>query len=146
MTDEGAPVLDQLNLVVGDMAAMVDFYRRLGLKVDEPEPPWHRHHRTAAVGEGLRLDFDSRGFATTWNHGQPRDEARAVIGFRLPSRDAVDRSFANLTQAGYAGQQEPYDAFWGARYAIVEDPDGNSVGLMSPVDPDRRTPPPSPLA
>jgi len=40
-------------------------------------------------------------------------------------------------------QQAPYDAFWGARYAIVEDPDGNAVGLMSPIDPDRRTAPPS---
>ena len=31
-------------------------------------------------------------------------------------------------------QQEPYDAFWGARYAVVSDPDGNGVGIMSPVD------------
>ena len=41
-------------------------------------------------------------------------------------------------------QQPPFDAFWGARYAIVEDPDGNSVGLMSPVDPTRRSPMPPP--
>ena len=27
-----------------------------------------------------------------------------------------------------------YDAFWGARYAIVEDPDGHTVGLMGPID------------
>lgn len=27
------------------------------------------------------------------------------------------------------------DAFWGARYAIVQEPDGNDVGLMSPHDP-----------
>jgi uncharacterized glyoxalase superfamily protein PhnB len=32
--------------------------------------------------------------------------------------------------------------FWGARYAIVEDPDGNHVGVMSPSDPDRRRAPP----
>ena len=43
-----------------------------------------------------------------------------------------------LTAAGYAGSQPPYDAFWGARYAIVEDPDGNDVGLMSPIDAQRR--------
>jgi hypothetical protein len=34
---------------------------------------------------------------------------------------------------------EPYDAFWGARYAIVEDAGGNAVGIMSPVDPARRS-------
>jgi Glyoxalase/Bleomycin resistance protein/Dioxygenase superfamily len=44
-----------------------------------------------------------------------------------------------ITAAGYRGQQPPYDAFWGARYAVIEDPDGNAVGIMSPVDPDRRS-------
>jgi hypothetical protein len=45
--------------------------------------------------------------------------------------------------AGYVGQQPPYDAFWGARYAIVEDPDGNPGGRMSPLDPARRSAPPA---
>ena len=39
-----------------------------------------------------------------------------------------------LTAAGYRGCEPPYDAFFGARYAVVEDPDGNDVGLMSPID------------
>lgn len=43
---------------------------------------------------------------------------------------------------GYLGRQPPFDAFWGARYAIVADPDGNDVGLMSPVEESRRTWPP----
>jgi uncharacterized glyoxalase superfamily protein PhnB len=68
---------------------------------------------------------------------------RSVIGFALPSRDAVDARYGELTAAGYVGQQPPIDAFWGARYAIVEDPDGNHVGLMSPIDPARRGTPPN---
>jgi predicted enzyme related to lactoylglutathione lyase len=32
----------------------------------------------------------------------------------------------------------PWDAFWGSRYAIVADPDGNHVGIMSPSEPKRR--------
>jgi uncharacterized glyoxalase superfamily protein PhnB len=39
--------------------------------------------------------------------------------------------------------QAPFDAFWGARYAIVEDPDGIAVGLMSPISANRRSPPPA---
>ena len=66
---------------------------------------------------------------------------RAVIGFRVSSRERVDELYSQLTADGYAGQQPPYDAFWGARYAIVEDPDGNPVGIMSPSDPDRRSRP-----
>ena len=37
---------------------------------------------------------------------------------------------------------EPYDAIWGARYAVIEDPDGLAVGLMSAVSPDKKSPPP----
>jgi uncharacterized glyoxalase superfamily protein PhnB len=58
----------------------------------------------------------------------------------------VDRIYAELTAAGHAGQQPPYDAFWGSRYAIVCDPDGNFVGLMSPPEQAHRKPSPPPPA
>jgi catechol 2,3-dioxygenase-like lactoylglutathione lyase family enzyme len=144
MTEESGPVLDQINLVVRDMQAMTAFYRRLGIEIDDPPAPWDRHHRTAATPEGLDLDLDSQEFAAVWNRGWPATDAGVVIGFRLNDREAVDQTYQDLTSAGYAGQQSPYDAFWGARYAIVEDPDGNSVGLMSPMDPAHRKPPPPP--
>jgi uncharacterized glyoxalase superfamily protein PhnB len=56
---------------------------------------------------------------------------------------AVDDVFRDMTAAGYCGLQEPCDALWGARYAIIEDPDGIAVGLMSPVSPDKKSPPPN---
>ncbi|WP_342782045.1 VOC family protein [Trebonia kvetii] len=43
--------------------------------------------------------------------------------------------YADLVATGYRGQQPPYDAFWGARYAVIEDPDGNAAGIMSPGRP-----------
>jgi uncharacterized glyoxalase superfamily protein PhnB len=138
------PVLDQINLVVHDMDAMVAFYAALGVEVEPAASPWDRHHRTLSTSGGLDLDLDSAAFAKSWNRGWPSGQAGAVIGFRVGSRETVDRLYLELTAAGHAGQQAPYDAFWGARYAIVTDPDGNSVGLMSPVDPERRSPPPTP--
>jgi glyoxalase/bleomycin resistance protein/dioxygenase superfamily protein len=76
-----------------------------------------------------------------WHAGWRADpaSARVVIGFSLPTREAVDERYAELTSAGYAGRQPPFDAFWGARYAIVADPDGNDVGLISPLEEWRRT-------
>ena len=72
----------------------------------------------------------------------------SLIGFSLRSRAAVDDKYRELTAHGYRGVQVPYDAFWGRAYAIVADPDGNEVGLMSPRDDDHRSPsfPPSPDA
>jgi len=143
---EQRPVLDQINIVTTDMDASLAFYRRLGVEIPDRSPEWDPHHRSANVERGTDLDLDSAEFAREWDQGW-RGGGRGggcVIGFKLATRDEVDRVFADLTGAGYRGQQEPWDAFWGARYAVVEDPDGNAVGLMSPVDPAMRrdsTPP-----
>lgn len=134
-----SPQPDQINLVVSDMDAAVAFYRRLGLKIPDTDPSWQAHHRTAEVNGGLDLDLDSEEFARHWNRGW--SGGRAVIGFKVESRDEVDELYQELTDAGYRGQQPPYDAFWGARYAVIEDPDGNPVGVMSPVDSGRRSDP-----
>jgi len=126
------PILDQINLVVGDMDASLAFYRRLGVEIPDRDPKWDPHHISGNVAGALDFDLDSAAFAKDWNEGS-RGPA-CVIGFKLSSREAVDALYADLIGAGYAGQQVPYDAFWGSRYAIVADPDGNPVGLMSPMD------------
>ena len=145
MSDD-KPVLNQLNLVVRDMDAVVRFYRRLGLAI--PDLAVTRsggHHLEIEMPNGMSLELDSMALAKAYNAGWREATGggcRSVIGFALPSRDAVDARYGELTAAGYVGQQPPIDAFWGARYAIVEDPDGNHVGLMSPIDPARRGTPP----
>jgi catechol 2,3-dioxygenase-like lactoylglutathione lyase family enzyme len=143
MMDE-RPVLDQINLVVRNMDASVEFYRLLGVAVPERDPLWDEHHRSAEVPGGLDLDLDSEEFAPTWNEGFSGSDGRPglVLGFKVGDRDDVDRLYERVIAAGYRSQQAPYDAFWGSRYAIVEDPDGNAVGVMSPIDPTRRSAPP----
>ena len=140
-------MLDQINLVVRDMDAAVAFYRRLG--VDVPDA-------TAAVGRappigerhagGIDFDLDSVVFARQWDEGWPIGRSGAcVIGFKSRRATRSTASTPTSPAPGYRGQQPPYDAFWGARYAVVEDPDGNAVGLMSPMRSraaDARPPPP----
>ncbi len=140
------PVLSQLNLVVRDMDAAVDFYRRLGIEIPDTLPDWQAHHRTADLGGEVSIDLDSTAFAPQWNAGWPASQTGVVVGFRVATREDVDALYEELTGAGHVGQQPPYDAFWGARYAIVEDPSGNAVGLMSPSDPARRSRPSPPTA
>jgi catechol 2,3-dioxygenase-like lactoylglutathione lyase family enzyme len=132
------PIPDQVNLVVSDMQATVAFYRRLGLTIPDTDADFQAHHRSASVPGGIDLDFDSTEFARHWDKGWATG-AGVVVGFKVDSRERVDAIYSDLTGAGYRGQQEPYDTFWGARYAVVEDPDGNPVGIMSPVDPARRS-------
>ena len=139
--------LDQVNLVVRDMDASLDFYRRLGLEIGDGGGPewaaWAPHHRNSTGGGGVDVDFDSEAFAQLWNDGWPGGTG-VVLNFRVASRDEVDRLYGELIDAGYAGQHAPCDAFWGARFAVVADPNGISVGLMSPMDPAMRSEPPLP--
>jgi uncharacterized glyoxalase superfamily protein PhnB len=53
------------------------------------------------------------------------------LAFALPDPAAVDDAYAQLTGAGHQGELEPFDAFWGMRYATVLDPDGTGVDLFA---------------
>jgi len=139
MSDETRPQLDQVNFVVKDMDAMTEFYGRLGVRIHVGPPEWQPHHRNSDIEAGAHVDFDSPQFASRWNSGWEEGRTGLIVGFKVESVEAVDRLHAELTAAGYVSQQEPYDAIWGARYAVVVDPDGNSVGLMSPIDRSRAT-------
>lgn len=134
-----APTPDQFNLVVSDVEASVAFCRRLGLTIGDSDAAFQPHHRSARLTGGIDLEIDSVEFARHWDKGWRG--GMGVIGFKVESRQRVDEIYADLIAAGYRGQQDPFDAFWGARYAVVEDPDGNAVGIMSPADPDRRSAP-----
>jgi uncharacterized glyoxalase superfamily protein PhnB len=56
-----------------------------------------------------------------------------TLAFLCGDAADVDATFARLTEAGFTGKSEPYDAFWGQRYANVDDPDGNDVALFAPL-------------
>ena len=43
-------------------------------------------------------------------------------------------SYADLIETGGRGHKEPWDAFWGQRYAQLRDPDGNAVDLFAPLE------------
>lgn len=144
MTEDRAPDLHMLNVVVGDMAATLEFYRHLGVEGAGDVDPAAVHVQLRMPG-GFSLELDTAESVEVWHAGwrAAPGSIRAVTGFVLPDREAVDTRYAALTAAGYTGRQPPFDAFWGARYAIVADPDGNDVGLMSPVDEAARSWPPA---
>jgi uncharacterized glyoxalase superfamily protein PhnB len=142
------PDLNQIDLVASDMEQTLAFYRALGVDIPESalwRTPTGVHHVDFTMPGGLRIHFDSPELARAYNRGWKPPSgtgSRIVLTFHLPARGDVDRTWEKLTNLGHRGSQPPYDAFWGARYAIVEDPDGTHVGLMSPSDPGLRKAPP----
>ncbi|MHB1927999.1 MAG: MmcQ/YjbR family DNA-binding protein [Acidimicrobiales bacterium] len=137
------PVPDQVNLVVSDMQATVAFYRRLGLTIPDTDPEWQSHHRSAEVAGGIDLDFDSATFARRWDKGWRG--GMGVLGFKLDPRERVDEIYADPTGAGYAGQQDPYERSGAPATPSSRTLTGNPVGIMSPIDPDRKSDPGFPV-
>lgn len=141
-------VLNQVNLIARDIKASMEFYRRLGAEFPAPpaseaSAPFHASYEFA---NDFDFDLDTERFAKVWNKGwvDRTDLAgRTVLGFAVQTREDVDAIYSEMTAAGYRGMQPPYDAFWGSRYAILEDPDGAAVGIMSPSEPSKRFWPPA---
>jgi len=142
---DARPLLRQLNLVARDFDATIAFYRRLGVEVPD-SPPFADgiRHAEVAMADGFTLEFDSEALAGAYNAAwrTPEHGSRVLVGFRVATRDDVDDRYAEMIAAGFEGRQPPYDTFWGARYAVLADPDGNDVGLMSPLDNTQRHWPP----
>lgn len=127
------PVLSSVDLVTCDVAESSAFYRRLGLEVVSWPEKGEPHHVTMRMPGGIELMLNSVKLARSYD-ANANDRGRAYLIFSLPSREAVDRRFDELISAGHAAISAPFDAFWGARYAIVADPGGIAVGLMGPSD------------
>lgn len=123
--------LDLIGLVVADMARSLAFYRRLGF--DLPREADGEPHVEAGPPGGLRFAWDTvetiRSFDPGWT--PPAGGHRVSLAFACADPAEVDATFRALVDAGYDGYKEPWDAFWGQRYAIVLDPDGNSVDLFA---------------
>jgi catechol 2,3-dioxygenase-like lactoylglutathione lyase family enzyme len=69
------PILNQINLVCGDLDASIAFYRRLGVEIPEAmvwRTPTGGHHANAAAqsaDQAIAFDLDSTAFAQLWNAG-----------------------------------------------------------------------------
>jgi uncharacterized glyoxalase superfamily protein PhnB len=114
------------------MAAAVAFYRLLGL--DLPAEP--EGHVEATLPGGVRVMFDTeeaiKSFDAEWQ--PPASAGRISFAFEVGQTGEVDATVEKLRRTGYQVKLEPFDAFWGQRYATVLDPDGNSVDIFAPLE------------
>jgi uncharacterized glyoxalase superfamily protein PhnB len=127
--------ISQINLVAKHFDETLKFYRLLGLDIPAPmtQPPGSLH-APANLANGFEFQLDNehhaRIYSAAWR--RPHGSSSLLLSVFVDSREEVDSTYAKLIGAGYEGRQPPYDAFWGSRFAIVADPEGNDVGLMSP--------------
>ena len=125
-----SPSLDAIGIVASDLARSVAFYRLLEVPFPDPGDD----HLEAALPNGLRLMLDSEEVVRSFDPEWKRPVGNSIgLAFLCSSPAEVDATYAAVMAAGFGGKKEPWDAFWGQRYAQVLDPDGHSVDLFAPL-------------
>src|SRR5712692_10462437 len=132
--------LYMLGLIVQNMGKSLEFYRRLGLAI--PEGSEDQTHVQVKMGSGLTFFLDSR--PSRWDPGFVRrdepermeaaDGYRSILEFYLKTRDAVDAKYTELTACGYRSYRAPYETSIGMYFAMIKDPDGNTILLSGDLE------------
>jgi hypothetical protein len=122
--------LYMVGVIVEDMPRALEFYRRLGVAV--PDDAEGAEHVEVAMS-GLTFFLSTKRANARWDPA--RTDAgggyRVVLEFYLESREALDAKYAELTGYGYEGHCAPYDVTPELRFAMVDDPDGNTILLSA---------------
>lgn len=130
--------LAQVNLIVTDLERAKEFWDLIGWA----STPRHPKAAVLSFPNGMNLVLHEPQFAQLWDPAYAGPAAGStVVDVNVASREAVDDTHARVVAAGFSSSVEPWDTFFGARYAIVCDQDGHRIGLKSPQDPARSYPP-----
>jgi uncharacterized glyoxalase superfamily protein PhnB len=123
------PELNAIGIVASDMARSIRFYQAVGF--DVPDTPEEGHVDTA-LPNGMRLMLDTEETVHSFRPDWTRETGNQVgLALECESPAEVDEIYARVTAAGFHGEKEPWDAFWGQRYAQLLDPDGVPVDLYA---------------
>ncbi len=121
---------DMVGIVVSDMAAALGFYRLLGLAIAPGAEG--EGHVEVITPNGYRIAWDSEEVIRSFDPGWTRPVGQRVgLAFKCDSPAEVDALYQQIVASGHTGHKAPWDAFWGQRYAIVDDPDGNHVDVFA---------------
>jgi uncharacterized glyoxalase superfamily protein PhnB len=122
------PELNAIGIVASDLGRSIAFYRLLG--VDLPDEGEGHIEATLPSGTRFMLDEESvvRSFRPDWTR---KAGNQLALAFECSSPAEVDELWARAKAEGYDAEKEPWDAFWGQRYAQLSDPDGVPVDLFA---------------
>jgi hypothetical protein len=132
--------LYMLGLIVQDMPTALEFYQRLGL--DIPDGSEKRTHVEIKMGSGITFFLDSNparwdpgfGAQPDLDHDAAADRYRTLLEFYLNEQATLIAKYNELVGFGYQGYREPYETSFGMYFAMVKDPDGNTILLSADAD------------
>lgn len=122
--------LNAVAVTTSGLQKTVEFYTLIGFTF--PEHKKDEQHLEPMTPDGsARLMIDSQSMIKDILGETPKPGNHSSFAIEFDSATEVNSIADKLKAAGFKIIKEPWDAFWGQRYAIVEDPDGYKVDLYA---------------
>jgi uncharacterized glyoxalase superfamily protein PhnB len=122
--------LEAIGITTSNLAASLRFYGLIGVDVPDPD----EDHVEAPVHGEVTLMWDTEELIRQIEPDLPSPvRQRVVLAFRCAEPAEVDAIYTRVVEAGFEGKTDPWDAFWGQRFAYLLDPEGNTVALFAPL-------------
>jgi uncharacterized glyoxalase superfamily protein PhnB len=124
--------IDAVGVSSSDLKKTAAFYELLGFEFDEIKEG-EDHVEPLTEPGGMRLMIDSKKLMMELIHAQPVPSNHSAFAILYDSPAEVNAVAERAKRAGHTIVAQPWDAFWGQRYAIVQDPDGYRIDLFAPL-------------
>lgn len=121
--------LDAVGVTTTNLKKTVEFYTLLGYTF--PDFKDHEDHLEPTNNNGARLMIDSAKLIKDILGEDPKPSNHSAFALLFDSPKEVNQVAEKVKAAGFKIVKEPWDAFWGQRYCVVEDPDGYKVDLFA---------------
>jgi catechol 2,3-dioxygenase-like lactoylglutathione lyase family enzyme len=123
--------LYMVGVIVEDMPRAVEFYRRLGVEIAEGS---EELEHVEVEMSGLTFFLSTTTAQARWDPAARPSAAggyKILLEFFVETAEALDAKHAELTEYGYASHCAPFDVSPTTRFAMVDDPDGNTILFSS---------------
>lgn len=120
--------LDMIGIITKDIKKAVEFYETLGFKMIDSSSEDY----IELDNNGVRISLNTAKMVTSIYGYEPVTVGDKIeLAFLCDSTIEVDALYNKMVTAGYESFKAPWDAFWGQRYAIIKDIDGNLLSLFA---------------
>jgi predicted lactoylglutathione lyase len=127
--------LYMVGVIVEDMPRAVEFYRRLGIDI----PPGAEEKPNVAVKmTGLTFFLNTKKLNAYWDPARTDASGgyRIILEFYFETRETVDAKYNEMVGYGYESHVAPYETTFNTYFAMINDPDGNTILLTAFLEAD----------
>lgn len=127
--------LYMVGVMVEDMERAVEFYRRLGVEI--PEGAESKPHVPVEMN-GMTFFLNTHALNARWDPAKTEASGgyRIILEFYFENAEVLDAKYSEMIGFGYESHVAPYVTPFNMYFAMINDPDGNTILLSSDVPSD----------